>query len=271
MSAYGSYDPNEERRRLRLQSEALEPLSDRALARLGDLRGARAVDVACGAMGLLGALSRRVGPGGSVVGSDLSDAMLEQARAYVREAGLDNVTLTKDDAYASGLPAGSFDVVHARFLFAPVGRDEELLPQLERLARPDGWVLVEEPIGASWSAGPSGEAHDALVALIKRAFDRHMGGFDAGARLLPHALRRGWRDTGYDAQVLALPPGHALLRAPVMMATSLRAVLLRDTPEAELDARIAAAEELYARPGTHGISFTLVQVWGRPARVRSVE
>ena len=264
MSAYASFDPGEEQRRLRVQSEVLEPLSDRALAQLGDLRGARALDVACGAMGLLGALSRRVGPAGAVVGTDINGAMLEQARAYVAEAQFGNVTVAKDDAYASALPAASFDVVHARFLLAPVGRDEQLLPQLERLARPGGWVVLEEPVGGSWRVGPQGEAHDALVALIVRAFERHMGGFHAGARLFDHARSRGWRDVGYDAQVLAMPPGHRLLRLPVMMATSLRPVILRDTAEPELDARIAAAEELYARPSTHGTSFTLVQVWGRP-------
>ena len=263
MSAYASFDPDAERRRLRAQSETLEPLSDRALAQLGELRGARAVDVGCGAMGLLGALSRRVGPTGSVVGTDVSDAMLDQARAYCAERGLANVTLVKDDAYASALPAASFDVVHARFLLAPVGRDAELLPQLERLARPEGWLVLEEPVGGAWGVHPDGEASAALLAMVRRAFDRHMGGFDAGARLFGHARARGWRDVGYDVQSFAMPPGHPLLRLPAMFATSLRAVILRDTPEASLDAAIAAAEELYARPETHGISFTVVQVWGR--------
>lgn len=264
MSAYASFDPNLERRRLRLQAEILEPLSERALSQLGDLRGKRTVDVACGAMGLLGALARRVGPEGEVVGTDVSDVMLDHARAWCAEQRLANVRLAKDDAYASALPPASFDVVHARFLLAPVGRDDELLPQLERIARPDGFLLLEEPLCASWRAFPDGGAHDTLVTMITRAYDRHMGGFDAGARLFGHVLRRGWRDVGYDAQVLAMPPGHPLLRLPVMMATALRSVVLRDTPEAELDAAVAAAEEVYARPTTHGTSFLLVQVWGRP-------
>jgi SAM-dependent methyltransferase len=264
MSAYTSFDPEAERRRLRVQAEVLEPLGERALAQLGDLRGKRALDVACGAMGMLPALSRRVGPQGSVVGTDTSDAMLEQARATCAGLHLGNVTLVKDDAYATALPPASFDVVHVRFLLAPVGRDEVLLPQLERLARPDGWIVLEEPIAAPWHVGPGGEAHDALLAIVQRTFVRHMGGFEAGRRLFDHARTRGWRDIGYDAQTFAMPPGHPLLRLPVMFATSLRAVILRDTPEAELDAAIAAAEELYARPATHGTGFTVIQVWGHP-------
>lgn len=264
VSAYATFDPDVERRRLRMQAEALEPLSERALEPLGDLRGKRVVDLACGAMGLLGALSRRVGPTGHVVGTDVSDVMLEHARAYCAERGFANVELVKDDAYASALPAASFDVVHARLLFAPMGRDEVLLPQLERLVRPGGFLVLEEPLAASWRVYPDGAAHDALLAMIVRAYERHMGGVDAGARLLGHARRRGWSDVGLDAQVLALPPGHPLLRVSIAMATSLRAAILRDTPERELDGAIAAAEELYARPETHGTSFTMMQLRARP-------
>lgn len=263
MTSYAAYDPDEERRRLRLQSEVLEPLSDRALAQLPSLAGKRVLDVACGAMGLLGALSRRGGPRGQVVGADLSDTMLVEARRYCDEAALGNVTLVKDDAFATAL-SPSFDLAHARFVLAPLGRDDLLCDGLERLVGHDGWILLEEPAGASWRVLPDGGAHDALVRTIARAYDRHMGGFDAGHRLLALARRRGWRNIGFDAQVLAMPPGHPYLACPVMMATSLRAVLLRDTPEAELDAMIAAARALYARPETHGLSFTLVQVWGRP-------
>src|SRR5215213_5866400 len=43
--------------------------------------GDRALDVATGTGDLAIELARRVGPGGSVVGTDFSDAMLERARA----------------------------------------------------------------------------------------------------------------------------------------------------------------------------------------------
>src|SRR5262245_41790937 len=135
MSAYAQYDADAERRRLRLQSEVLEPLSDRALARLGSLDGAHALDVACGAMGLLPALSRRVGPRGRVVGTDVNEAMIGEARALVAERKLENVEIMRDDAFASALPAHSFDLVHARFVLAPLGRDAELAAQAERLAK----------------------------------------------------------------------------------------------------------------------------------------
>src|ERR687889_1265004 len=43
--------------------------------------GGRALDVACGTGDLAIELARRVGPSGTVVGSDFSEAMLERARA----------------------------------------------------------------------------------------------------------------------------------------------------------------------------------------------
>ena len=264
MSAYGQYDADAEKRRLRLQAEVLEDLSDRALARLGPLDGLRALDVACGAMGLLGALSRRVGAGGRVVGCDVHEVMVEHARAFCREAGLANVDVVQDDIFASALPPQSFDLVHARFVLAPLGRDAELASAFERLVKPGGVVLLEEPDGFdTWRIFPDGAAHARLFAIIGKTFSHRMGGADAGQRLLRLASARGWTDVHFDAHVLALPPGHPYLEGPVMMATALRAAILKDTPADELDQAVAEAQAACERPGTYGVSFTLMQVWGR--------
>jgi SAM-dependent methyltransferase len=263
-SAYLDHNIHEERRRLRLQSATLEELGVAALAEIPVAVGSRAVDVACGAMGMLGALSRKVGPSGSVVGTDISEEMLDHARGYCREAGLTNVELVRDDAYASALPKSSFDLVHARFLLAPIGRDDVLLPQLEALVRPGGYVLLQEPDAAHWRVHPASEAHARLVEMIERAYERHMGGFNAGLRLLDLARSRGWANVGLSARVVGLPPGHPYLRAPVMFATALRAALLRDTPEAELDAAVSEAEDDYRDEGRFGTTFAVIGVWGTP-------
>jgi ubiquinone/menaquinone biosynthesis C-methylase UbiE len=70
-------------------------------------------------------LSEWVGPQGSVVGSDIDDKMLAGARSFVEAEALGNVTVLKDDLFASQLPAGSFDLVHSRFQIAPLGRAPE--------------------------------------------------------------------------------------------------------------------------------------------------
>lgn len=261
-SAYGEYNPSEERRRLRLQSETLEEIGELLLRDIPLPDGSRVADIACGAMGMLGALSRKVGVNGVVVGTDVSAAMLEHARTYAADAGLDNVELVRDDAYATSLPLKTFDLVHARFLLAPIGGDEALLPQLESLLKPGGILVLQEPDSAHWRVRPGSDAHDRLVAMVVRAYDRHMGGFDAGLRLLEIAHRRSWTNIGLSARVAGLGPGHPYLRAPVMFATSLRAAILRDTPESELDATIAAAEVDYRDQRRFGTTFGVIGVWG---------
>lgn len=114
--------------RLRLQSRVWEPAGRRLLEELGDGRGSRAVDIGCGVMGWLRLLSEWVGFDGEVVGTDdVDDAMLAEARQFVADAGLGNVALTKDDLFATRLEPGSFDLVHARYEVAPLGRGAEQL------------------------------------------------------------------------------------------------------------------------------------------------
>src|SRR5215472_3678015 len=112
MPTYSDHDPQVERRRLFVQSEAFEALSERVFEKLGSLEGAHVVDLACGARCMLPVLSRRVGPRGRVVGTDISDTMLSTAKEFCAEQKLTNVEIIRDDAYNSALPAHAFDVVH---------------------------------------------------------------------------------------------------------------------------------------------------------------
>src|SRR5262245_1847856 len=99
--------------RLQLQSRVWEAAGERLLARVGDGQGLRAVDVGCGGLGWLRVLSRWVGPGGRVVGTDVQAPMLEAARAFVQDEALGNVDVVEDDLFASALEPASFDLVHA--------------------------------------------------------------------------------------------------------------------------------------------------------------
>ncbi len=67
--------------------------------------GDTVVDLACGTGLNFPLLVKAVGPGGRVVGVDLTDSMLELARRRVRAAGWDNVTLVESDLVACRFPA----------------------------------------------------------------------------------------------------------------------------------------------------------------------
>lgn len=71
------------------------------LLRLG--RGDRVLDIGCGTGLNFALLSAAVGPAGTIVGVDASEAMLDRARARVRRHGWANVSLVHADAGASDL------------------------------------------------------------------------------------------------------------------------------------------------------------------------
>ena len=77
--------------------------------------GSRVVDVAAGAGGQTLAAARRAGPGGHVLATDISPAILAFAAREATEAGLDNVETRELDGEALGeLPGGTFDAAISR-------------------------------------------------------------------------------------------------------------------------------------------------------------
>src|SRR5574341_640738 len=84
--------------RLRLQARVWEPEAEIMLDHIGLQAGGNCVDLGCGAMGILGPLSRRVGPQGHVVGVDTDAKQLAAARDFVRENQLGNVEILELDA-----------------------------------------------------------------------------------------------------------------------------------------------------------------------------
>ena len=72
--------------------------------RLG--RGDTVVDMACGTGLNFSLLEEAVGPEGRIVGVDLTDAMLDQARGRIETNGWSNISLVHADATEFDFPAG---------------------------------------------------------------------------------------------------------------------------------------------------------------------
>lgn len=257
--------------RLQLQSRVWEPSGRRLLEELGEGQGARVVDVGCGAMGWLRLLSEWVGPDGEVVGTDIDDAMLAAADQFAATEGLGNVVLVKDDLFASDLEPSSFDLVHARFQLGPLGRGREQMATHLRLVRLGGTVVLEELDPYSWHFIPSAPAlgidytrplGEQLIPLIGEAFRKAGGDPDAAATQL-ELFRSAGIEANVRAEVLALPPGHPYLRLPVQFSSALQGLLRSIVGPDELERLEGEAERELQEPGRWGITFTLVQSWGR--------
>jgi ubiquinone/menaquinone biosynthesis C-methylase UbiE len=138
--------------RLRLQSRVWEPTGRQLLSKLGDGSGGRALDVGCGAMGWLRILSDWVGRSGHIVGTDIDPSMLNAARSFLEDEAIANVELVVDDLFDSKLEPQSFDLVHARYQIAPLGRGPEQVASHQRLVKPGGLLVLEE---WAWPRGTS--------------------------------------------------------------------------------------------------------------------
>jgi len=84
------------------------------LDRAGVGEGARVLDVAAGAGGQTLAAAERVGPGGHVLATDISPAILEYAADTATAAGLRNVSTRELDGEHIDVEPGTFDAVISR-------------------------------------------------------------------------------------------------------------------------------------------------------------
>ena len=254
-------DQPSELERLQLQSRVWEPSGRQLLAKLGDGSGRRALDVGCGALGWLRILSEWVGPSGHVIGGDVDERLLDAARSFLEAEGVANVKLVVDDLFDSKLEPESFDLVHARFVIAPLGRGREQLAVHRRLVRPGGFIVLEEWDLGSWHLNPPAAAAQQLIESISAIFAARGG--EAG-RVLPELLGKiGIDEPALDAHVIALEPGHPYLPLPLQFSVALESRLLETFSEDELAALRREAERELAEPGRWGTTFTLIQAWGR--------
>lgn len=162
-----------------------------AVPALGLRAGDRVLDAGCGTGRALPALRAAVGPGGTVLGADLTAAMLESAvRAGRDRSGL----LLQADAARLPLRARALDAVFAAGLISHLSQPGPDLAELARVVRPGGRLALFHPIGRA-----------ALAARHGRTLTD--GDLRAEPSLRPLLARSGWRLDAYideEARFLAL-------------------------------------------------------------------
>jgi SAM-dependent methyltransferase len=120
----------------------LGPATERMLDLAGVGSGRRVLDVAAGAGDQTLQAAARVGPGGSVLATDLSPAILAFAAAEAKRAGLANVSIRTMDAENLDLADASFDVVMSRLGLMYFPEQQHALEEMRRVLVPGGRVAA---------------------------------------------------------------------------------------------------------------------------------
>src|SRR5215470_2314724 len=105
--------------------------------------GDRALDIAGGTGDLARAFAKKVGARGTVVHTDINEAMLRQGRDRLLDEGLALPTLICD-AEALPFAAGSFDLVSVAFGLRNMTHKERALAEMARVLKDGGRLLVLE-------------------------------------------------------------------------------------------------------------------------------
>lgn len=255
--------------RLRMQAAAIEFDAGVMLDRVGVSPGWRCLDLGCGPVGILDLLSVRAGPTGQVIALDADPVFLEHARLWARERGRANIEFIQGDAYDTGLPRGSFDFVHVRFVASTVGRHQDLIGEAVALARPGGMVALQEPDISTLKCYPPHAAWDRLAQVLDQAFISVGSDVRLAQQLYRLVRRAGLENVQYRPFLVGFRSDDWMADYLPATVDSLRRTILRHAliDEEELNAALAACRRHLADPDTVSTYVTVAQVWGRRPRL----
>lgn len=133
----------------------LAPVRDAMLASAAPRPGERVLDVACGTGAASLPAARAVGPRGEVVGVDVSQRMVDAARAAAVERQVANARFERMDGETLALPDGAFDVALCGFGLMYMPEPAQCLRELRRVLRPGGRIALAvwgERARCAWAA-----------------------------------------------------------------------------------------------------------------------
>src|SRR3954447_22122329 len=172
---------------------------------LGEVReGSRVLDVAAGAGGQTLTAARRAGPGGHVLATDISPAILAYAKSEAERAGLDNVAVREVDGEALDVETSAFDAVISRvgLIYFPDRR--RALAGMLRALRPGGrlaTITYSTPEANGFFSVPISVVR--TRAQLPPPLPGQPGPFGLGA---PGVLETTLRDAGFvDVEVHRVP------------------------------------------------------------------
>jgi ubiquinone/menaquinone biosynthesis C-methylase UbiE len=246
------------------QAEFLGPDAADLLDRIDVATGANVIDIGCGVLGILPQLRSRVGDSGRVAGLDIEPRLLAVAGQLSARHGLAAETV-RADAASTGLPTGSFDLVHERMLLLNVTSPHDVVTEMARLARPGGIVALQEPDSAAWATDPPHPAWDLLLTEVTDVYPRTGRDFRTGRRAARLLREAGLQDVQVRVLARLTAPGQYFHTFLPTLTILMREEILaggRLTP-GQLDSCTAELRRHLSQPGTLTCLPTIWQAWGR--------
>ncbi|MDX2055052.1 MAG: class I SAM-dependent methyltransferase [Polyangiaceae bacterium] len=165
-----------ELQRLRLIESVFDSGSREMLIRGGLSRGMNCLEVGAGAGSIAAFMAKTVGRQGRVAAVDLSTR-------FLRDITASNIDVYEADILDVDLPAETFDVAHARFVFIHVPEWRAALNRVVQLLKPGGLLVLEEP---DFSASRALSGTEPLRASFERVHQAIFAMFEG--RQLDHAF-----------------------------------------------------------------------------------
>lgn len=235
------------RERLRLLARVMQPTTAALLDRVVT-PGAVCLDVGCGGGDVALELSRRVGPGGRVVGVDMDEEKIRIARDEAADAGAANVEYVCRDILTEPIDA-AYGIVYARFLISHLPERQAVVTRLVQALRPEGIAVLEDIDYAGAFCYPPNGTFDRYCDLYTSTAAARGGDAYLGRQLPSLLLGAGCERVEIGvSQPLAMSPegyeGDVKLLHPVTMENIAAAAIAENlTTEDEVREIVA---ELYA-------------------------
>ena len=166
--------------------------------------GDRVLDIAGGTGDLARAFARKAGAGGTVVHTDINEAMLHQGRNRLLDDGLVLPTAICD-AETLPFPGASFDLVSVAFGLRNMTHKEQGLAEMNRVLKPGGRLLVLE---FSKVAKPLEKAYDWYSFNVLPRIGQWVAGDADSYRYLAESIRMHPGQAELKAMMKAAGFGH---------------------------------------------------------------
>lgn len=248
-----SHGQDTELDRLRGLADALDEGSFRRLSRLPLREDWRCLDIGAGLGTVTRWLARRC-PRGTVTAMDRDTRLLS---VLDDQAGWEAV---EKDVTRDEFPAGGFDLIHARWLFAHLPSREADLARVVRWLAPGGWLVIEDLARFPLESSPHPLYRKVSLAICDAVISR-IGTDPAWARTFPAPLRAvGLVDLGTETllpQVGPTPMGRFWRCSVLQLAADLRDRF--GITDAELSEFVALVES----QDFSDLCLATVAAWGR--------